>query len=332
MSDRPDARLHHRAVLWLLVANLFWGLSFPLIKALAFAHRQVLPESSNWFITAGTCAPRFLLASIVLVVVLGRRAAACTRGEIRQGVLLGLTAGTGMLFQNDGLQFTAASTSAFLTQLYAIMIPAWLALRSGRRPPARVLWCCGLVLVGVGILGRFDVRALRLGRGEFETLLSSVFFMMQILVLGRRDFAGNRALPVTLAMFATEAVLFTALAVGTAPRPSALLVPWASTPWLGFTALLTVFCTLGSFLIMNRWQPKITATEAGLIYCIEPVFASVMALFLPGWFSAWARFDYANETVTWHLLAGGGLITLANVWLQFTPPKPEATQSTAGRL
>ena len=84
--------------------------------------------------------------------------------------------------------------------------------------------------------------------------------------------------------------------------------------------LLTLFCTLGSFTLMVRWQPHITATEAGLIYCIEPVFASVMALFLPALFSRWAGFDYANETLTWQLLVGGGLITLANVLLQLKPP------------
>lgn len=319
MPATTDPRVHVRAVGWLLLANLFWGFSFPLIKALTFAHRQVLPDSSSWFVTAGTCAPRFLLAAAVLVLVLGRRLAAVTRGEIRQGLLLGLAAGGGMLFQNDGLQFTAASVSAFLTQLYAIMIPAWVALRSGRRPSSRVLLCSALVLAGVAVLGRFDFRALRLGRGEAETLLSSVFFMMQILILGRREFAANRTLPVTLAMFATEAVLFSALAYGTAARPDDVLAPWTSAPWLGFTALLTLFCTLGSFLIMNRWQPKITTTEAGLIYCVEPVFASVMALFLPGWFSRWAGFGYANETVTWHLVAGGGLITVANVLLQFKP-------------
>jgi hypothetical protein len=72
---------------------------------------------------------------------------------------------------------------------------------------------------------------------------------------------------------------------------------------------------------MNRWQPKITATEAGLIYCVEPLFASVMALFLPALFSRWAGFDYRNEALTWHLLAGGGLITLANVLIQLNPPK-----------
>ena len=45
-----------------------------------------------------------------------------------------------------------------------------------------------------------------------------------------------------------------------------------------------------------------------------------MALCLPALFSRWAGIDYANETATWHLLAGGGLITLANVLLQLRPP------------
>ena len=96
-------------------------------------------------------------------------------------------------------------------------------------------------------------------------------------------------------------------------------MPWTSGPWLAFTGLLTLFCTLGSFTIMIKWQPKITATEAGLIYCIEPVFASVMALFLPALFSGWAAVSYPNEQLTWHLLLGGGLVTLANVLIQLKP-------------
>ena len=93
-------------------------------------------------------------------------------------------------------------------------------------------------------------------------------------------------------------------------------MPWTSGPWLTFTVMLTVFCTLGAFMLMIRWQPSITATEAGLIYCFEPVFASVMALYLPGVFSRWVGFDYPDETLTWQLLVGGGLITVANVLLQ----------------
>ena len=184
------------------------------------------------------------------------------------------------------------------------------------------MWlCCALVLAGVAILGRFDFRGMRLGRGEWETLLCSVFFMGQILWLDRKEFAGNDSVRLTLVAFTTQAVVFWIAAVGFAPDAHALLLPWTSGPWLGLTVVLTLCCTLAAFLLMNRWQPKVTATEAGLIYCIEPIFGSTMALFLPATFSVWAGVDYANERATWMLLAGGGLITLANVVIQLRPPE-----------
>lgn len=310
---------HRRAIAWLLVANLFWGLSFPLLKAVNLINAQRVPEAGNWFVTAMTLAPRFGLAALVLVAVLRGRLFGMTRRELLQGLLLGLSNAAGMLFQVDGLQFTDASVSAFLTQFSAILIPVVVAVRLRRLPSATVGACALLVLAGVAILGRFDFRALHLGRGECETLLSSIFFMAQIFLLEDPRYAGNRVLWVSAAMFAVEGLLFSALALGTAVHPADCFVPWTSVPWLAFTAVLTGVCTLGAFLLMNRWQPKITATEAGLIYCFEPVFASVMALFLPAWLSAWAGFEYANETLTWQLLVGGGLITLANVWLQVKP-------------
>lgn len=319
MTSAPSR--HAQALLMLLLTNFFWGLSFPLIKAVGLTHQQLLPGSGTWFVTACTIAPRFLLATAVLVFVLRKKLGTVTRSEAMQGMLLGLTAGVGMLFQNDGLQFTSASVSAFLTQFYAILIPTWLALRSRRWPSGTVLLCGALVLAGVALLGRFDFRTLRFGRGELEALLSSVFFMMQILVLDRKKYAGNRPLPVTLVMFGTAAALFTAMAFGTARHLPDLLVPLSSSPWLAFTLMLAILCTLIPFLFMNTWQPRVTATEAGLIYCTEPLCASAMAMFLPAVFSAYAGLDYANERLTWHLLVGGGLITLANVLIQLKPPR-----------
>lgn len=307
---------HRQAIIGLLLANLLWGLSFPVVKAMVYTQERLLPGSGNWFITAMTVGPRFLLAAAVLVLVAGRTLLGVTRGELRQGVLIGIANGLGLLLQVDGLQFTSASVSAFLTQFYAVMIPVVVALKLRRAPSAVVWWCVLLVLAGVAILGRFDFHALSLGRGELSTLAGSVFFMGQIFLLDDPRYAGNRALPVSAVMFATVGLLFTGLALATATEAADCLVPWTSGPWLAFTAMLTVGCTLGAFMLMIRWQPLITATEAGLIYCFEPVFASVMALYLPAVFSRWAGFDYANETLTWQLLVGGGLITGANVLLQ----------------
>ena len=303
----------------LLLANFFWGLSFPTVKALTLLHERLVPQSGNWFITSMTVAPRFLLGVLLMGLWLGRRVLGITRLEWRQGALIGCFAGLGMLFQNDGLQFTSASVSAFLTQLYAILIPLWMALRHRHNPGLRVWLCCGLVLIGAGVLGRFDWHTLSLGRGEVETLLCSLFFMGQILLLEQPAYAKNRPEMVTFVMMVTELFAFAVLAFEAAPRSSDLLVFWTCVPWVGMTLILTLFCTLTAFSLMMAWQPRITATEAGLIYCVEPIFGSLMALVLPALFSVWAGIAYPNEIPTWHLLVGGGLITLANIVLQLKP-------------
>ena len=304
----------------LVLANLFWAVSFPVVKTLLLMHAQMLPEAGPWFAAIYTMAPRFLLAVAVLVVWRPRSIARITRKEINQGVVLGLFTTGGMFLQNDALQFTAASTSAFLTQCYAIIIPIWLAITARRNPGIRIWVCCALVLAGVALLGHFDWHALQFGRGEWETLLCSLFFTGQILWLERKQFAGNDPIRLSLVAFFTQAVILWTTAVALAPNAHTLLLPWTSVPWLGLTAILTVFCTLGAFVLMNIWQPKITATEAGLIYCVEPIFGSVMALYFPAIFSVWAGVNYPNETATWTLLVGGGLITLANIVIQLKPP------------
>jgi drug/metabolite transporter (DMT)-like permease len=318
---------HHpqraQAIVMLVLANLFWAVSFPIVKTLLLVHERLVPAAGPWFSTIYTMAPRFVIAVGLLVLWRPRMLRSITRNELKQGVTLGLFTATGMFLQNDALQFTAASTSAFLTQFYAIMIPIFLAVKLRRNPGTHIWICCVLVLAGVALLGKFDFRAMRFGRGEWETLLCSIFFMGQILTLERKEFAGNDSLRLTLVMFATEGVVLWAIAIGLAPDAHTLLVPWQSAPWVGLTVILTLVSTIAAFLLMNTWQPKVTATEAGLIYCVEPIFGSLMALFLPAIFSVWALVNYPNEEATWTLLVGGGLITLANVVLQMKPP-PDA--------
>jgi len=303
----------------LLLGNLLWGVSFPLIKSLVLLQERLVPGGSSWFLTVSTMLPRFTFGALVLGLICFRAVRTLTRSEFRQGLGLGLFALAGMIFQNDGLQFTSASTSAFLTQFYAIMIPAWLALRA-RRSPSWVVWLCGaLALAGMAVLARLDWHDLKLGRGEWETLISSVFYMGQILWLGRPEFAANRALPVTTLMFVVLATGSGVMSVALAPAGAPMLALWTDPTWLGYTLILTAACTLAAFTIMNKWQPFITTTEAGLLYCSEPVFTALLALFLPAWFSLWGGLDYLNETLGVNLLVGGGLITLANVLIQMKP-------------
>ncbi len=88
-------------------------------------------------------------------------------------------------------------------------------------------------------------------------------------------------------------------------------------PWLEWTAwmlsrpavlrdvlLLTVLSTLLAMHLMNVYQPYVPASRAGLIYLLEPVFASLFSLAL------------GHDALTLRLVLGGGLILGGNLLVE----------------
>lgn len=310
-----DRRPRH-AIPMLVLATALWGLSFPTTKALALAQQELLPGGSSWFIASLCVVYRFAIAALILLLFSARTVSRLTRLEFEQGLGLGLFGGAGILLQVDGMAYTTASTSAFLTQCYCLLIPLWVAWRQRRPPSVRVFLSCAMVIVGVAILAKVDGQHLNPGRGEWETIGASVVFTGQILWLDRPKYAANKVTHFSLVMFAVMTLVCLPVALLTAVRPADWLRAYSSVATLGFLGILISFCTLGGYTLMNRWQRHVSATQAGLIYCVEPVFASLFALFLPAWFSAWSSTEYDNEKLSVHLLAGGALITAANVLIQ----------------
>ena len=288
------------------------------MRALAFTQAQLLPEGSSWFFTALGVMYRFGFAGLILVPFFWRSLKTLTGRELEQGMVLAFFGVIGILLQMDGLAYTDASVSAFLTQGYCVFIPLWVAMGRRKLPAGKIIFCIALVVVGTAILAKLDFHSFKLGRGEIETILASFFFTGQILALELPRYSSNRAGNFSVVMFLCMALFALPLVMVTAPAANACLRAYASVPACGLMALLVVFCTLISYTVMNRWQKYISATEAGLIYTIEPVCASVLSLFLPAIFSAWAAVNYPNEHFSLRLLVGGGLITVANVILQFS--------------
>lgn len=317
----PPRRERLRAVAWLVLACAFWGLSFPLGKALGELHGKLVPGVGSATAAVGLLAPRFILGSLVLALALRPRLQDTTRAEWRLGLGIGIFSGCGVLFQFEGMQHTTATVSAFLTQFYVVLIPLFVALRSRRTPGWHVAGAVALVLGGVAVLARLDPTDLRLGRGEAGTLIATAFFAAQILWLGRKEFVACRPGIVTLIMFATQGLGFSLLAASMAPVGAVFVPLFGSGAWWALMALFTAFPTLASFLLMNTWQPRLSAVEAGLIYCAEPLFTTMWAAFIPALFSALAGLAYANEPLSRTVLLGGGLITAANIWVQLAPPR-----------
>jgi drug/metabolite transporter (DMT)-like permease len=102
-----------------------------------------------------------------------------------------------------------------------------------------------------------------------------------------------------------------------APAPGTLIAAGASWPAVLLVLMLSLFCSVGAYGLMNSWQPRVSATEAGLIYTTEPVFTAAFVLFLPVLLGQLAGQTYANESLTRSLIAGGTLILAANLLMQW---------------
>jgi drug/metabolite transporter (DMT)-like permease len=312
----PADKLHGRAVRTLVFCTVLWALSFPAMKALSLEQNRLLPDASSWFCTSLGVMYRFGFAGLILFLFNLRSLKTIARLEVEQGLALAFFGVGGILFQMDGLAYTLASTSAFLTQGYCVFIPLWGLLIHRRQPSLKIFLSTMLVIIGVGVLADLNFHSFKLGRGELETLISSLLFTGQILLLENPRYAKNHTGNFSTVMFLTMALLCVPLVLATAPSAAACFRAYASPTACALMAVLVVFCTVFAYTMMNRWQRHVAAAEAGLIYCIEPAIASLLTLFLPALISHWSGINYANEQLTLRLLIGGGLITVANVLLQ----------------
>jgi drug/metabolite transporter (DMT)-like permease len=313
------------AVVRLVLATAAWGFSFPTAKAVMLTQSALLPDRADWFHAALILTNRMVLAVILMGVLFWRNLGGLRRREIWQGVELGLFGGFGMLLQTHAQTDIPASTSAFFTQFTCIFVPLVVAWDCRRKPALRVSCASLLVLAGCAVLSGFQADGFGFRSGEWETILAALLFTGQILALERAVYQDNDMRSTATVMFLVKAlVLVPAVFWGIKPlhgmAPAAdvwhaLASIYTSIPLVLMTGLLTVFSTVYGYATMTRWQPLVSATQAGLIYATEPLFATLWALFLPGWFAQLAGIHYANEHLTTSFFLGALLILCANAML-----------------
>jgi drug/metabolite transporter (DMT)-like permease len=312
----------HRAALMLAGVTLLWGLSFPLMKRWQLA--AVDCPSGTLVASATIIALRSLLA-LPVVFALHPRLVLDTRAfEHRAGAITGLVFFCGFFLQVVGIAWTTPALSGFLTSLGCAWVPlmAWLCWRIAVPGITLVGIAMGLAGVAVlfGIHNGFDAK---MGWGDGLTLISSVLFAVQILVLDR---LGRHARPGTLTVsFLAVTGLFSLVLAFDVSAVTSGVGPWLS--WtisvlqrpgvLIDVLVLTLLCTVLAFHGMNTYQPRISASRAALIYLLEPVFASAFSV----------RFGY--DELSWRLLLGGTIILGGNLLVELPGLLRERMRSEA---
>lgn len=263
MALRP-ARSTRRSELLLLVAVVLWSTTFAIMK-----------KSLGNISPALLIVVRFAIASAV-VYVLFRSKIEFTWLNLLKGLAIGIPEYLGFMLQVTGLTMTTASKNAFITGLCVVVAPllSFLFLhekRSWKVALALLLAVNGLWIISFG----FTLRIGGMGMGDFLTLLSALAFGVQVFMI--HLFSHKNSFYATT-FFQLLAVAFCSLAYALVTKQTLVVNP-VSWPSLLYLAIFTTVITL---LLQNRYQHDVTVAQASVIYSLEPVFATLLAVLFIG--------------------------------------------------
>lgn len=274
-------------LLALIAVTLFWGSTFPAMKAVSDQMPPGLMVGLRWALAALALAPFIRWQD---------------RRLWRDAALLASPLFASFVLQVLGLTLMSAGRNAFITGLNVVMVPLLLPLL-GKRLNRRS-WLAG-ALAGLGIVVMsYEQGASWLG----DTLTFGCALAFALYILGMERFSPRHG---ALSLAAAQAVMMTALSPlwiagewlwwGEAYPAMALQ---AGTVWRELL-YLGVICS-GLVLILQTWaQARASAVQSAVIYALEPFFAAL--------FAAW----WLGEQFGSRAIAGGALVIVAMIVSQW---------------
>jgi drug/metabolite transporter (DMT)-like permease len=235
-------------------------------------------------------ALRFSFALPVSYLLFFRKIKLNCRDTFVKGMLLGVVLYLAFLFQTIGQAYTTATRSGFITALYIVFVPIFLAIWRLKLPSLNVILATLFALAGVGLLSGPEIFGIEPGIGEWLTICCAFLFALQILLAQRLPNKDN-----------TWGLHFWQIF-------AVVILSWSG--WLAFgenrlsfdgqliTSLLFngILGTVVAFGIQLKYQPQTSAERAAIIYSFEPLFAGLIA------------YIFLGEQLGLIEIAGGGLI------------------------
>jgi len=253
------AKKQFLAVCAILLATLFWGMTFAFIK------QGVATLSPYNFLFW-----RFGIAIFILCLCGFRTLKTQKKAAYQAGGLLGIFLLGTVLFQTLGLQTLPASTSSFITGLSVILVPLLLSLTTRKIPQFKVIVAAVIAMVGIALISLKS--GLSMGIGEFWTLLCALSFAIYILLAGKYSKGYN---PIALSTFQGMVIFLVAgiLAAST----GTLTLPIGYSSWSSII-FCSVFASIFAFWLQLHFQKYISSTTTAIIFSCEPIFATLTAM------------------------------------------------------
>ena len=227
---------------------------------------------------------RFLLGSLGLWLLIRLNKVRLDRRSLLDGMVLGLFLVAIFWLQTDGLRFTTSAKSGLITSLYVPFTPV---LAIFLRHRVKLSHALGALIATLGLYLLVHVPGGNLwtgwNRGDFETLLCAVictFHVTYTATFSRRSNAWVLALT-QVAITGGLSAIVTALLRSPNGYQGALAALHSEAVLVAM-GVMVVFVTIFGFWGISAKQAYLSATEAAVIFSLEPVTATLIGIYWMG--------------------------------------------------
>ncbi|MBT3251332.1 MAG: DMT family transporter [Candidatus Marinimicrobia bacterium] len=257
----------------MIITTFIWGATFVLVKD---ALLNIPPFAfSAW---------RFLIASLISLIIFFRHLKGFTRLEIIGGIFTGIFLFSGFGFQTFGLTITTASKSAFITSISIIMVPVILVML--RIQKVRIKIWLSMILAIIGLFFVLNPSGDGVNNGDLFTLGCALSFALHIIV---QDKYVQQSVNI-YRFFIIQGFTVAILSFG-----NHFILESQPTVWSNHLVIVLVitalFATLFGFTVMIAAQKILSPSRTAIILSLEPLFAAAIAIVFAGeWLSLWGWF------------------------------------------
>lgn len=249
----------------LLLATGLWGISNCLTS---ICLNELQPLTLNVF--------RFITGFLVLGATYFKRLRGVNKKTLRYSVLVGLSLVVVYAGATYGVMYTSVSNAGFIGAMTVLFTPLFEFILYRKKPGKKFSFALLLCLIGIAMLTLNET--LKPALGDIICLLVPTFYAVD-LMLTEKAVADPEVDPLALGVCDLAVVgvvmLVLSLLVETPALPQSPKV-WVSALFLG------IFCSGVCLVLQSVYQKDTTATRAGLIFTLEPVFSAIFAFFLLG--------------------------------------------------
>ncbi len=260
-------KLNILGLILLFGATISWGTSFIILK-------NTIETVSVFYVLA----IRFTVSGLIIGAIFYKKIVSLPKKTIFNGILLGIILTFAYDIQTFGLVETSPARNAFLTSSYCILTPfmAWFLIK--KRPKFYNVIAAVMCIIGIAlVVFSANDNGAKVNIGDLLTLLSAVFYALQIIYIDRFQDQGNDNIGLLVFELLTVGVVNIILSL-IMDLPKGIEVYSLNLEQFMSVAYLTLMCTLFAQFAMIFGQQFTTANQASLILSLESVFGALFSV------------------------------------------------------